>query len=245
MGTRTALVTGASRGIGLAIARHLAAQGFSLTMSARREPGLAGVAEELRATGTDVLAVTANLAGEQDVHRLAGEHADRFGSLDLLVLNAGVGAQSPVASTPMKIYDLLLNVNLRAPFLLIQATLPLLRKAAAERPSHGAKVVALSSITAVASEPGLAAYGASKAGLISLCQTISLEESGAGVTATAICPGYVDTDMTASKRQTLAQEAMLTPDDVAELVVAVSRLSAHAVVPSIVLTRAGTQLWRA
>lgn len=245
MGTRTALVTGASRGIGLAIARHLAAQGFSLTMSARREPGLAGVAEELRATGTDVLAVTANLAGEQDVHRLAGEHADRFGSLDLLVLNAGVGAQSPVASTPMKIYDLLLNVNLRAPFLLIQATLPLLRKAAAERPSHGAKIVALSSITAVASEPGLAAYGASKAGLISLCQTISLEESGAGVTATAICPGYVDTDMTASKRQTLAPEAMLMPDDVAELVVAVSRLSAHAVVPSIVLTRAGTQLWRA
>ncbi len=245
MGTRTALVTGASRGIGLAIARHLAAQGFSLTMSARREPGLAGVAEELRATGTEVLAVTANLAVEQEVHRLAGAHATRFGGLDLLVLNAGVGAQSPVASTPMKIYDLLLNVNLRAPFLLIQATLPLLRKAAAERPSHGAKVVALSSNTAVASEPGLAAYGASKAGLISLCQTISLEESGAGVTATAICPGYVDTDMTASKRQTLAPEAMLMPDDVAELVVAVSRLSAHAVVPSIVLTRAGTQLWRA
>ncbi|GIH03009.1 3-oxoacyl-ACP reductase [Rhizocola hellebori] len=245
MGNRTALITGSSRGIGLQIARHLAAEGFALTMSARNEPGLADAALTLRADGAQVLAVPANLAVEDDVRRLAAAHGDHYGGMDLLVLNGGVAAQHPVADTPMKTYDLLLNVNLRAQFVLVQAALPLLRHTAAERPRHGAKIVALSSITGKVSEPGLAAYAASKAGLISLCETITLEESGAGVTATAICPGYVDTDMTALKKQTLAAEAMLSTRDVAELVMAVSRLSAHAVVPSMVLTRAGNPLWRA
>lgn len=245
MTRRTALITGASRGIGLQIARRLAAGGYALTISARREPGLLEAADELRAAGADVVSVVANLADDDDVRRLAADHADRFGALDVLVLNGGVGAESPVAAMPLKKYDLLFKVNLRAQFLLIQLALPMLRKAAATRPSRGAKIVALASITGVASEPGLAAYGASKAGLISLCETVTLEESGNGVTATALAPGYVDTDMTAWKHGTLAPESMLTSNDVAELVVAISRLSAHAVVPSVVLTRAGEQIWRA
>ncbi len=96
----------------------------------------------------------------------------------------------------------------------------------------------------MAGENHLAAYGASKAALISLCETVTLEESTHGVTATAISPGYVDIDMTRWKRDSLAREAMLTTDDVAELVLAISRLSAQAVVPNIVLTRAGEQIWR-
>lgn len=261
VGTRTALVTGASRGIGLQIARRLAAEGYALTVSARQEAGLRSAAQELSSatkrtmlgastesddpTSVDVHAVVANLAVEADVEKLVASHSERFGYLDLLVLNGGVGTSGRVADTPMKTYDLTLNVNLRAQFLLCQMALPLLRRAAASAPARGAKVVALSSISGVASEAGVAAYGASKAGLISLCQTLNIEESENGVTATALCPGFVDTDMTAWKRESLSRDAMLTPDDVAELVLAVSRLSAHAVVPSMVLTRAGGQLWRA
>lgn len=123
--------------------------------------------------------------------------------------------------------------------------MPALRKTADAAPEHGAKIIGLASISGVAAEPMIAAYGASKAGLISLCEAVTLEESANGVTACAISPGYVDTDMTAWKRDEVDQQHMLTANDVAELVVAVSRLSVNAVVPNIVLTRRGEQIWRA
>ncbi len=245
MTTRTALITGAARGIGLQIARRLADEGFALTLSARREPGLREAAEQLRADGADIHATPADLADESDIERLVGDHAERHGRLDLLVLNGGVGVEGPVAELPIKRYDLVLDVNLRAQFLIVQRALPLLRSAAAASPDRGARVVALSSITGVVAEPNLGAYAASKAGLISLCETITLEEAAHLVTATAISPGYVDTDMTAGKRETLGRDAMLRTDDIAELVLAVSRLSAGAVIPNIVISRRGTQIWRA
>jgi NAD(P)-dependent dehydrogenase (short-subunit alcohol dehydrogenase family) len=241
---RTALVTGASRGIGRQAARRLAEEGYDLTISARREAGLLDAATELRALGAEVTPVVTNLAEETDVRRLALAHAERFDHLDLLLLAAGVGTPGPVARTPTKTWDLTFAVNLRAQFLLIQQTLPALRTAAAATPRRGAKIVALSSITGMVGEKDLAAYGASKAGLISLCETVTIEEAAHGVTATAISPGYVDTDMTRWKRDTLGQESMLATDDVAELVLAISRLSARAVVPNIILTRAGEQIWR-
>ncbi|ETB18002.1 SDR family NAD(P)-dependent oxidoreductase [Mycobacterium intracellulare] len=245
MSARSALVTGASRGIGRHIAHRLVGEGYALTLSARREPGLHEAARQLRADGAEVHPVVANLAIQPDVEQLVAAHTERFGQLDLLVLNGGVGADARISEMPMKTYDLVLNVNLRAQFLLCQQALPLLRRAAAADPVRGAKVIALASITGLASEPGLGAYGAAKAGLISLCQTLTVEESGNGVTATALAPGYVDTDMAASKHDSLGGHAMLTTNDVAELILAVTRLSAHAVVPTMVLTRAGDELWRA
>ena len=173
--------------------------------------------------------------------RLAGEHEARFGRLDLLVLNAGVGTSGPIAELSVKAYDLTLAVNLRAAFILLHETLPLLRKTAALEPERGAKVVALASIAGVSGEANLGAYAASKAALISLCRTVTLEESGDGVTATALCPGLVATDMTAWTH--LPAEQMLPTSDVAELAVAVSRLSVGAVVPDIVIARRGSQLW--
>lgn len=240
MSTRSALVTGASRGIGAAIAHRLAAEGYSVTLSARGEAALAAAAEELRSdTGADVHTVSANLAADGDIRRLVSEHSARFGRLDLLVLNAGVGTSGAIADLPLKIYDLTLSVNLRAAFVLLQETLPMLRKTAALDPPRGARVIALASIAGVSAEANMGAYAASKAGLISLCQTLTAEESGNGVTATAICPGLVDTDMAAWSQ--LSTSEMLAVSDVAELAVAVSRLSGNAVVPNIVLARRGSQ----
>lgn len=244
MTQRCALITGASRGIGAEIARRLATEGYALTLSARREAGLVAAADQLHTqTGAEVHAVAANMAVENDVRRLAAEHAAHFGRLDLLVLNAGVGTSGPIAELPVKTYDLTLAVNLRAAFILLQETLPLLRKTAALEPERGAKVVALASIAGVSGEANLGAYAASKAALISLCQTVTLEESGNGVTATALCPGFVDTDMAAWAK--LPTEQLLPPSDVAELAVAVSRLSIGAVVPNIVIDRRCTQVGRA
>ncbi|QIZ38003.1 SDR family NAD(P)-dependent oxidoreductase [Saccharopolyspora sp. ASAGF58] len=243
--TKTALVTGASRGIGNAIAHRLAAAGYRLTVSARTEPGLLTAAEELRAQhGVDVHPVVANLAEPEAVQRLAAEHSARYERLDLLVPCGGVGTAGPIAEVPLKHYDLTLNVNLRSVFLLVQATLPLLRKTSAASPENGAKIVALSSITGVAAEPGMSAYGASKAALISLCETITLDEHARGVTATAISPGYVDTDMASYAHDQVDSASMIRTGDIAEMVLAVSRLSANATVPNIVITRPGTAIWR-
>jgi NAD(P)-dependent dehydrogenase (short-subunit alcohol dehydrogenase family) len=136
-------------------------------------------------------------------------------------------------------------VNVRAPFVLLQQTLPLLRKTAAAHPERGAKVIALSSITGVAADPDLAAYGAAKAALISLCRSVNAEASQHGVSATAISPGYVDTDMSAHMRGRIDPGQMIRVDDVVELALSVTRLSARAVVPEMVVTRPGEQLWRA
>ncbi|WP_067900477.1 SDR family NAD(P)-dependent oxidoreductase [Nocardia vaccinii] len=243
---RSALVTGGSRGIGAEVARRLAGEGYAVTVAARTPETLDRTAREIhQETGAQIHPFAANLADEARITELAEAHAERFGGLDLLVLNAGTGSVGEVAELTAKARDRMLDVNFRAPLALIQATLPLLRKSAEADPRRGAKIVALASITGVAGEPGLALYGATKAALISLCETVSLEESGRGVSATAISPGYVDTDMTAWKHGELEPSAMLPTADIAELVLAVSRLSARAVVPNIVISRSGDQLWRA
>ena len=246
MPRRSAIVTGASRGIGFEIARRLAEEGYHLTVAGRRPDGLIQAGDTIRAaTGVDVHPVVANLAKEADVADVVSTHAEHFDGLDLLVLNAGVGAEGKIADLSTKHYDLVLNVNLRSQFLLIQQAIPLLRKAGAAHPQHGARIVALASMTGVAAEPMLSAYGASKAGLISLCETLSLEESRNGLSATAISPGYVTTDMTSDLPDPVDEASMLEVSDVAELVVALTRLSAKAVVPNIVVSRAGSAIWRA
>ncbi|PPI99798.1 short-chain dehydrogenase [Nocardia nova] len=243
---QSALISGASRGIGLGIANRLAEQGYSLTVTARDASRLDEVAAQLRAAGaTDVVAVAADMSDTDGVERVLAEHAHRFGTLSALILNAGVGTAGPVADTSMRRFDKTLAVNLRAPLQLIQGALPMLRAAAAAAPDRGAKVIALSSITGVYAEAGLAVYGAAKAALISLIATLNAEESGNGISATTLAPGYVDTDMSAWIHDRIPPERMLAVSDIVEMVDALLRLSSRAVVPNIVVSRAGSDAYRA
>jgi 3-oxoacyl-[acyl-carrier protein] reductase len=246
MKRRNALITGASRGLGAAIALGLAEAGFDLTISARGEPGLVPVAQAAQELGSVVHMHAANLRNDPEIEGLVAAHAAAFGGvLDLLVVNAGMGYTDTLAELPVGRFDTIMKINLRSPFLLIQGALPLLRAAAAARAEFGGKVIAVSSLTAIASEVGLGAYGASKAGLTSLCQTLTIEEWAHGVSASVISPGYVATDMTTHLHETLPHADMMTPADVATLVVAMSKLSAHASVPDLPLTRPGSNIWRA
>lgn len=244
-GRPAALVTGASRGIGLGIARRLADAGYDLTVAARDAARLDKAAATLASAGGGVHPVPADMAAEDDVRRLAAEHAQQYGRLDVLVIGAGVGSSGVLEETTKKRYDLQFDINVRAPFVLLQTSLPMLRQTAASNPKHGAKVIALASITGVVAEPALSVYGASKAALISLCRSVNSEESAHGVSATAICPGYVDTDMATHVRDRIEPHRMIQVDDVAELAMSVTRLSAFAVVPELIVTRPGEQLWRA
>ncbi|WP_111510832.1 SDR family NAD(P)-dependent oxidoreductase [Mycobacterium kyogaense] len=240
MSQRCALVTGASRGIGGEIARRLAGQGYDLMLVARRNDSLETFAAEIRAD-YDVRThhVAADLSAEGNVRRVAHEHRAVYDRLDLLVLNAGLGNYAPITESTLKSYDLTFNLNVRSAYILLQELLPLLRSTASSNPDHGAKVIALASIAGVHPEAGLAAYGASKSALISLCETVTLEECDNGITATALSPGFVDTDMTAWIDG--PRSAMIKTADVAELVMAVSRLSANAAVGNIVIARHGAE----
>lgn len=157
----------------------------------------------------------------------------------------GIRYERPIAGYPIHRFDRQVEVNLRAPFILVQDCLPSLRQAAASHPERGTRIVAVASLTGVAAEPGLAAYGAAKAALISLCQSVNVEESASGVSATAISPGYVDTEMSSWVHDRIDPADMIEPGDIAELVLALTRLSARAVVPGIVVTRRGDTQWRA
>ncbi|MGW6378287.1 SDR family NAD(P)-dependent oxidoreductase [Rhodococcus sp. NPDC055112] len=243
---RTALVTGASRGIGLGIATRLAQSGYSLTITARDAARLDSVAGELRAAGAaEVVSIAGDMADETDIARVTAAHADRLGPMTALILNAGVGTAGAIEEFPLRRFDKTIAVNLRGPFQLLQESLPLLRAGAAANPGRGAKVIALASITGVYAEHGLAVYGATKAALISVAATLNAEESGRGVCATTIAPAFVDTDMSAWTHEQVPPGAMLEVNDVVEVVDALLRLSSRAVIPNIVMARAGTDGYRA
>ena len=219
----TALVTGGSSGIGLAVARALREDGYELTVSSRRPEKIDAAAAELDAHG-----VAADVSKEEDCERLVTAHRERFGTLDVLVNSAGIGIGGRVEELSTKHFDLQLAVNLRGLFVVTKLCLPLLKE------SKG-WIVNLASIAGTHPTPGLSAYGASKAAVIALTRTLNAELEGDGVRAVAICPGFVDTPM--AEWSGIPPDEMIQPADCAELVRFLLRLSPHARVPQVVIER--------
>lgn len=236
MDSRAALITGGSSGIGLAIARALGADGYGLTVSARRPEKLEEAVDGLRSEGYDAQAVPANMAKEEDIRNLVGAHRDRFGRLDVLANNAGVGIGGPIEEAETKKLDMQLDVNLRAVYLTTREAIPLLKQAGNE---HGkALVVNTSSIAGKYGQGWLAAYSASKAGVIGLSQAMHRELSNDGVQVTAFCPGFVDTPMTGWV-EGVSRDDMIRPEDIAEAVRFLLRTSRACIVPEIQFVRPG------
>jgi 3-oxoacyl-[acyl-carrier protein] reductase len=238
---RSALVTGASRGIGLEIAMRLARMGCGLTVTSRSADDLAALVDQLKTAGAQTVRfMAADMADRASLPALVDLHAQHFGVLDALILNAGVGTGGAIATYPMARFDKTVQVNFGAAFVLLQAAIPLLRKAAAASPERGAKIIGLSSITGAHAERGLAVYGATKAAMLSLMETVNLEESPHGVTATAIAPAYVDTDMSAWVKQEVHADTMIPVEDVASVVELILSLSPRTSISRIVLSRSAT-----
>ncbi len=238
---RTALVTGASRGIGRGIALELARQGFAITGTSRREQDLAALATELTAAGAPrVVTQAADLADRTALATVVERHAQTYTSMNALILSGGVGTAGALETLSTERVDKTIAINLTSAITIVQAALPLLRAGAAGDSRRGARVIALSSITGVHAEPGLAVYGASKAALISLMETLNAEESGNGVMATAIAPGYVATDMSAWTADTIPAATMITVGDVVAVVRMLLDLGAVTSLTKVVLSRSGT-----
>jgi NAD(P)-dependent dehydrogenase (short-subunit alcohol dehydrogenase family) len=237
MPERAALVTGASSGIGLAIADVLGETGHGLTVAARRPEKLAGAVEELRGKGYEVEEVAANLTSEEDVQRVVAAHRERFGRLDVLVNSAGVGVGAAVADMQTKRVDMQLDLNLRAIVLFYRECAELLRAAGAEH--RNALVVNLSSISGKSGQAWLSVYSATKAAVIGWTEAMNKELNGEGVKSVALCPGFVDTPMTEFVREHVKQEDMIKTSDIAASVRFLLDLSPACVVPEIVFQRQG------
>lgn len=235
MPDRAALVTGASSGIGLAIARMLGEEGYGLTLAARRPEKLAEAAAGLRDAGLEIEEVAANMTDEADVQRVVAAHRERWGRLDVLVNNAGVGVGAAVGDVVTKKVDMQLDVNVRAVILFYRECADLLRAAGAE---HGnALVVNTSSISGKSGQPWLSVYSATKAAVIGWTQAMNKELNGDGIKSVALCPGFVDTPMTEFVRGQVPPEQMITTADIAEAVRFLLRTSPYCVVPEIVFQR--------
>jgi NAD(P)-dependent dehydrogenase (short-subunit alcohol dehydrogenase family) len=240
MASRAALVTGASSGIGLAIARTLGEEGHALTISARRPEKLEEAAASLRDEGFEVQAVAANMTEEDDVVSVFNAHRDTYGRLDALVNNAGVGIGAPMEQIQTKHLDMQLAVNLRALILGTREGLPLLREAGAE---HGkALIVNTASIAGKSGQAWLSIYAATKAAVINFTQSTHRETGGAGIQCTALAPGFVDTPMTEFVKGQVSGDQMIRPADLGEAVRFLLRTSPNCHVPEIVFTRPGEGL---
>ena len=240
MADRAALVTGASSGIGLAIAEMLGQEGFGLTVAARRPDKLAAAAEGLRTQGFEVEEVAGNMADEDAVKAVVAAHGARHGRLDVLVNNAGVGVGAAVADIATKGVDLQLGVNLRSVVLFYRECAGLLRAAGAE---HGnALVINMASISGKTGQPWLSVYSATKAGVIGWTQAMNKELNAEGIKSTALCPGFVDTPMTEFVREHVPPEEMIRTSDVSEAVRYLLKTSPKCVVPEIVFQRPGEAL---
>jgi NAD(P)-dependent dehydrogenase (short-subunit alcohol dehydrogenase family) len=222
----SALVTGGSSGIGLAIATMLAEEGYALTVASRREEKVVAAATELGAH-----AIAADVTSAADCARLVEEHVTHHGGLDVLVNSAGIGIAGDLETLPVKHVDLQLDVNLRGLVLVTRAALPHLRR------SRGL-VVNLASIAGTTAVPQLPIYAATKAAVISLTHSLNRALDDDGVRVHALCPGFVDTPM--ASYSGLDPDEMIRPEDCAEVVRMLLRLGPRARVPQVVIERIGS-----
>lgn len=237
---RAALVTGGSSGIGLAIARALGAAGYELTIVARRADKLTAAAETLRADGLVVNDFAADMTDEDAIVAAFDGHRERYGRLDVLVNNAGVGLGGEIAGYPTKKIDMQLAVNLRAVIIGTREGLPLLKAAGGEH--REAYVFNTASIAGREGEAWLSVYAATKAAVINWTNGLQKELGESGVRATALSPAFVDTPMTDFVKEHVPAERMIQPADLAKTVLWLLSLSPDCRVPEVVFERVGDRL---
>jgi NAD(P)-dependent dehydrogenase (short-subunit alcohol dehydrogenase family) len=240
MAERAAIVTGASSGIGLAISRVLGEEGFGVTMAARRADKLDAAVAGLAADGLDVHAVAANVADEGAIQSVVAAHRERYGRLDVLVNNAGVGVGATVGEIQTKHLDMQLSINLRSIVLFYRECLPLLQAAAAEH--NNALVVNTSSISGKFGQGWLSIYSATKHGVVGWTEAMNKELGPHGIKSTALCPAFVDTPMTEFAKQHVPAEQMIRPEDIAEAVRYLLKTSPACIVPEMMFIRPGDAL---
>ena len=217
---KIAIVTGASKGIGLGIARGFAREGASLVLAARPSPELEAAEQEVASLGAQALTVATDVTDEGQVERLFAKAIEHFGRLDVLVNNAGVFDGGPLDELSTADWDKVMAVNLRAPFLCTRAAMRIMKR------QGGGRIINIGSISGQRVRPFSAPYSTSKHGLWGLTQVTALEGRQHNITCCCLHPGNVKTERRHSDRPEDA-EPMMTPDELAEVAVLMAALPPH------------------
>jgi NADP-dependent 3-hydroxy acid dehydrogenase YdfG len=208
---RTAIVTGGGTGIGAGVAVAMANEGIHVVVCGRRPEPLVGVVDTIEQSGGHALALPADVSDEDDVNRLVRSTVERFGTVDILVSNAGVYGGGHIHTHDVDTWDQVIAVNLRGPFLLARAVLPIMRS---QQRGH---IIQISSESALEHYRGNGAYGVSKHALNALSEYIQRENQDQGVRVDTVCPGMVITEMS-ENTPGLDHSKCLYPEDIADLV---------------------------
>lgn len=202
--TKSALVTGASRGIGRSIALQLAEEGYNVAVNyAGSKEKAEAVVEEIKAKGVDSFAIQANVADADEVKAMIKEVVSQFGSLDVLVNNAGITRDNLLMRMKEQEWDDVIDTNLKGVFNCIQKATPQMLR------QRSGAIINLSSVVGAVGNPGQANYVATKAGVIGLTKSAARELASRGITVNAVAPGVIVSDMTDALSDEL-KEQMLT-----------------------------------
>ena len=227
MTSRAAVVTGASRGIGAAIALKLARDGYLVHLVSRRRDLTEGVAANIAGIGGEAVVHECDLSDRESVKRFGRLMAEDLPHLDAVVNNAGVVHVGDVTDQGGEGWDHVMNVDLWAAFELIRLLEPLLRRAAERRPGPGSSIVNIGSVLGLLASPGTTSYNVAKAGLHQLTRSLAVELGPAGIRVNAVAPGYIRTEMFESSNTVDRQTALAaahplgrvgTPDEIGEVV---------------------------
>jgi len=215
--SKVALVTGASKGIGFAIARSFAEEGCGVMLCARTEQSLRDVAKTLQSLGSPIDFLAADVSVPADVDRLVESTLKQFGRIDILVNNAGIGIFKGVDQIADEEWNQTLAINLTGPFYLMRACLPLMKK---QRSGH---IINISSLAGQNPFAGGSAYCASKFGLNGLTECVMLEARSHNIKVTLVCPGSVNTTFASGRKENLSWKVV--PEDIGRLCVEMVLLS--------------------
>lgn len=217
---KTALVTGATRGIGRAIALKFAAEGADVAFTYRsRHEAAQSLIEELQALGVKTKAYASDAASFEDAHKVVEDVRSEFGHIDILVNNAGVTRDGLMMRMDETQWDTVIDNNLKSAFNFIHACTPVMAR------QRGGSIICMSSVVGLAGNAGQCNYAASKAGLVGLTKSIAKEMGSRGIRANCIAPGFITTDMTSAVSEEMRKEwekqiplrRSGTPEDVANV----------------------------
>ncbi|EOB6885679.1 3-oxoacyl-[acyl-carrier-protein] reductase [Staphylococcus aureus] len=201
--TKSALVTGASRGIGRSIALQLAEEGYNVAVNyAGSKEKAEAVVEEIKAKGVDSFAIQANVADADEVKAMIKEVVSQFGSLDVLVNNAGITRDNLLMRMKEQEWDDVIDTNLKGVFNCIQKATPQMLR------QRSGAIINLSSVVGAVGNPGQANYVATKAGVIGLTKSAARELASRGITVNAVAPGFIVSDMTDALSDELKEQLL-------------------------------------